>query len=205
MRTEGALQTTDLHRLTGGQTLLVLAACPGDESAACGLLIAEACARSRPPLVVILTDGAHRGETDLPPDERAVAHERETRAAVSALKLPRNRLLLLGVHDGAVPAEGAFFDDLAGAIGFLTWMRDLNVVCGPREDDSRPDHAHGGAIAAAVARRCGIGLLSYGDGAGMVALDAPRHAAAKARAVAAHASLGWTAQAPTSPERFIRL
>lgn len=192
--------TTDLNLLTGGQTLLILAARPGDESAACGLLIAEACARGRPPLVAVLTDGACLGAPGLSADARAAAHARETRAAVRALKLPPDRLLLLGVHDGTVPADGAFFERLVEAIGFLTWMRDLNVICSPCADA-----LGAGAIAAEVARRCGIGRLSYGtsgDGVDAAELDASRHAAAKARAVAAHVSLGLT---EAKPERYVIL
>ncbi len=168
--------------------MLVLAASPGDEALACGGLIAEACARGRPPLVAVLTDGASLGAPDAPPDIRARAHERETRAAVLSLGLPRDRLLMLGVRDDAVPAEGEFFAQIVAAVGFLTWMRDLNVICGPRADD--PRRARAGAITAEIARRTGIVRLTYGGGPGAVELAIATHIAAKAKAVAAHVSLG---------------
>ena len=178
----------DLHALIASRTMLVLAARPGDEALACGGLIAEACARGRPPLVAVLTDGASIGSAGVTEDARAVAHERETRAAVQALGLPPGRLLMLGVRDGAVPAGGAFFAQIVEAVGFLTWMRDLNVICGPRADDA--SYASVGAITAEIARQTGIGLLTYGRGPGAVELAMAGHEAAKARAVAAHASLG---------------
>ncbi len=173
--------------------MLVLAASPGDESLACGCLIAEACARGRPPLVAILTDGASLGGPGLSEDARAAAHERETRAAVLALGLPPGRLLALGVRDDAVPESGAFFDQIVEAVSFLTWMRDLNVICGPRADDPTPIRARAAAIAAIVAARTGIGLLAYGAGAGAREWPVASHRTAKALAVAAHLSL---------PDRF---
>jgi hypothetical protein len=175
---------TNVRALIAERTMLVLAARPGDEAFACGGLIAEACARGRPPLVAILTDGASLGPPEVSPDARAAAHERETRAAVQALGLPRGRLLMLGVRDDAVPAEGAFFTQIVQAVGFLTWMRDLNVICGPRADEPA------GAITAEIARQTGIGLLTYGRGPGAVELAIPAHAAAKSQAVAAHTALG---------------
>ena len=177
---------TTLHDLTGDRTMLVLLAAPGDESAACGTLIAEACARGRPPMVAVLTDGATIGAPGLSADGRAAAHARETRAAVAALGLPPGRLLMLGVRDGAVPAEGAFFDQIVDAVAFLTWMRDLNVICAPAAQDARPMHARTGAVAASVVRRTGIAGLTYDSGAPALAAS---HAVAKARAVAAHVSL----------------
>jgi hypothetical protein len=175
---------TTIRALIADRTMLVLAARPGDEAFACGGLIAEACARGRPPLVAILTDGASLGAPEMSPDTRAVAHERETRAAVQALGLPPGRLLMLGVRDDAVPAEGAFFTRIVQAVGFLTWMRDLNVICGPRADEPA------GAITAEIARQTGIGLLTYGRGPGAAELTMPSHAAAKAKAAAAHATIG---------------
>ncbi len=171
----------DVHRLTGGRTLLVLAAAPGDESAGFGLLIGAACAVGRPPLVAVLTDGAALGASGPSAAAHAARHARETRAAVRALKLPPERLLLLGLDAGAVPVAGPFFERIVDAIAFLTWRHDLNVVCGP------PSGA-AGAIAAAVARAAEIGRLACGEAAGAVALDAACHAASKARAVAAHVS-----------------
>jgi LmbE family N-acetylglucosaminyl deacetylase len=186
------LQTTaDLHALITSRTMLVLAASPGDESLACGTLIAEACARGRPPLVAVLTDGASIGPAGLSGDVLAAAHERETRVAVQALGLPPGRLLMLGVRDGALPADGAFFEQIVDAVGFLTWMRDLDVICGPRPDD--PPRAHVGAMAVEIARQSGIGLLTYGRGPRAVGLAIPAHEAAKRRAVAAHVSLGGSA------------
>lgn len=186
---EDGTATLTLQALTGDRTMLVLAASPGDESIACGGLIAEACARGRPPLVAVLSDGASLGSTAVSADARAVAHERETRQAVHALGLPSNRLLMLGVRDDVVPGAGAFFDQIVEAVGFLTWMRDLNIICGPREDNPAPIQSRTGQMAAAIARSTGIGLLRYGAGPGACAI-AVSHASAKARAIAAHATLG---------------
>ena len=63
-------------------------------------------------------------------------------------------------------------------------MRDLNVICGPRADQPA------GAITAEIASQTGIGLLTYGPGPGAVELAIPSHAAAKAKAIAAHTTIG---------------
>ena len=114
--------------------------------------------------------------------------------AVQALGVPPGRLLALGVRDAAVPADGAIFEQIVDAVGFLSWMRDLNVICGPNPD-ATPVRARAATIAAEVARRTGIGLLTYGPGPGARKWTQPAHAAVKARAVAAHAALPAASEA----------
>ena len=59
----------DLDEITGNRCALILAPHPDDESLGCGGLIAEACARGRPPAVIIVSDGtgSHPLSREYPP------------------------------------------------------------------------------------------------------------------------------------------
>ncbi len=196
-----------LREVTGDETLFVLAASPGDESLACGGLIAEACASGRPPLVAVLTDGTRLGplRAAIAEDVLARRHAEETRHAVSLLGLPTDRLFLLGFYDGTAPSDGRLFDAGVEAIGFLMWSRDCNVLCAPLAEAGCNDRRAARAMARAVAARTGVGLLGFGEAGPerRLVLDTVRFAARKAGAVAAHAALGPQAL-PAHPETFFR-
>jgi LmbE family N-acetylglucosaminyl deacetylase len=122
-----AQETSRVIDITGPENTLLLLAAPGDEVSACGGLIAEACARGRPPFVVILGDGAPDGSAD-----RARARERAARAACRELGLPDDRLLFVGLRQGAFPAVGTpLFRALQAAITEVSWRRDCNVILAP--------------------------------------------------------------------------
>ena len=189
-----ALDATTLRQITGGENVLVLVPHPGEESLGCGALIAEACARGRPPYVAILTDGSGTHTSHAwPPARLAALRQRETRAATAALGLDPDRLLFVGLFDGTVPDEGPFFDAVVGAVALVMWRQDCNVICAPVAGAPHADHRAAHAIAGAVAARTGVGQIGFfphGAAPGTPGLRFPigRHAAAKGRALAAHAS-----------------
>lgn len=200
--TEATLQPRALYdslqAVTGDENVLVLVPGPGAESRSCGGLIAESCRRGRPPFVMVLGDGTglHPRPADCPPDELANLRDRETRAAVGCLGLPRERLLMAGVYDGQIPAEGAGFDAVVGGVTTVMWARDCNVICAlwPGPNDGRGQSATW-KIACAVAGSSGVGLLATAagdvpDGAAAASwrLDINGQLGAKRAAMAAHAS-----------------
>ncbi len=205
-----ALPFASMQAITGGENLMVLVHAPGDESVWCGGLIAESCRRGRPPFVMVLGDGtlSHPHSTAYPPDRLANLHDRETRAAVACLGLPHERLLMAGVHDGAIPAAGPGFNAVVRAVTLVMWARDCNVICAPWPG------AAGGAgwrntfgIAAAVTRGSGVGLLAYAAGDAPAGegwrLDITAQLGPKRAAVAAHASqLGQVVADDPAPRLF---
>ena len=204
-----------LRAITGDENLLILVSAPGEEALCCGGLIAEACQRGRPPFVIVLGDGTatHPHSAAYPPDRLANLHDRETRAALACLGLPPGRLLMAGVHDGAIPLGGAAFDAVVRAVTLVMWARDCNVICAPWPGPDRNGvvHVQGAAwtIARAVAAASGVGLLACAAGGapagagGTWRLDITRHLGAKRAAVAAHASqLGQVVLDDPAPRLF---
>lgn len=197
--------------VTGGENLMLLVASPGDESLWCGGLIAESCRRGRPPFVMVLQDGtsSHAASAAYPPDRLANLHERETREAVACLGLPHERLLMAGVFDGDLPGDGPGFDAVVRAVTLVMWARDCNIVCAPwpgaAADAGRRNTF---AVAAAVARGTGVGLLAYAAGDAPEAMegwrvDIARQLGRKRAAVAAHAAkLGRVVTDDPSPRLF---
>ena len=179
--------TESWEAITGEENLLILATCPGDEAMGCGGLIAQSCRRGRPPFVLVLTDGCEPGADD----SAAALLEQRTRAAARCLGLPSNRLLMAGLPIGHVPAEGRAFESVVHGVTTVMWARDCNVICAPALTEASPDRITAAHIAAAVAARSGVGLLTYHlppsehQPAGRV-LDITRDLPAKHLALAAH-------------------
>ncbi len=187
----------DLYGVTGGRNLAVLAASPGDESLYCGDLIAEASVRGRPPFVAVLTDGSQvpapglEGEVG---DARAFRHGREGVAAATALGVPDEWFVVLGLHDGSVPTSGARFESVVAGLSAVLWRRDCNVLAVPWAADGRPDYAAAHAVGAVLAERDGIGLITYrtrfGSGSAAPLRVAPqRGSGRRSTAIAAHSHL----------------
>lgn len=186
-----------LQAVTGNENVLILVPAPGAESRSCGGLIAESCRRGRPPFVMVLGDGTglHPRPAGCPPDQLANLRDRETRAAVACLGLPRERLLMAGVYDGQIPAEGAGFDAVVRGVTTVMWARDCNVISALWPG---PDHESGQdatwKIACAVAGSSGVGLLAAAavdvpdEAAARWRLDISGQLGAKRAAMAAHAS-----------------
>jgi LmbE family N-acetylglucosaminyl deacetylase len=149
-------ETDRVIDITGPENTLLLLAAPGDEVSACGGLIAEACARGRPPFIVILGDGAPDGSA-----ERARARERAARAACRELGLPDDRLLFVGLRQGAFPAAGTpLFRALRVAITEVSWRRDCNVVLAPLATAPEGDAAATWQLACALSRDIAAPLLA---------------------------------------------
>ena len=153
----------DWRAVTGERTALVLAVHPGDETAVFGAFIARACAAGRPPFVAVLTDGSTQpGAPGEDPRRIALRRERETRAAAAALGLEDDRLLFVGLFDGTVPGEGAMFDAVVAAMDLVMWRNDCHVLVAAEGGDG--DTQAAAAVARAVARRTGLGVVLRGEG-----------------------------------------
>lgn len=204
LRRMAALPYADLDAVIGGGTALVVAPHPDDESLGCGGLIAEACARGRPPVVAVLTDGtmSHPSSPSHPAPKLKARREAETRAAVAALGLPPDRLHFLGFPDSQAPQEGPGFAAAAERLAELARSHRADSILATWEHDPHRDHVAAHAIAREAARLTGARLVSYpvwgwtlpadrplpDRGLLGARLDVARHLPAKRRAIAAHAS-----------------
>lgn len=185
-------------------TALVLAPHPDDESLGCGGLIATACARGRPPIVVVVTDGAgsHPGSASHPPARLQEVREAELHAAVAILGLPPGRVALLRLPDTRAPQEGADFEAAVAAVAGLVRRHDATTICTTWRHDPHGDHAAAQRIGEAAAGATGATLLEYpvwgwtlpaeqgldvADVAGARLYIGP-HLPLKRRAIAAHSS-----------------
>ncbi len=185
-----------LQAITGNETLLVLAPGPGDESLACGGLIAGCCRQGRPPFVMVLGDGtaSHAGL----PDAVARLHDRETREAVACLGLPGERLLMAGLYDGQIPVSGLVFDAVVRAVTLVMWARDCNVICAPWPHAAAlPGERATYRVAEAVAAASGVGMLAWAPPPeNGWRLDITPWLGRKRRALAAHAAMQGAAAPP---------
>jgi len=164
----------DFRSIAGGRNLLVLTAAPGDESLFCGGLIAEACARGRPPFVSVLTDGSRidiPGLDDPTPAGIAAQHARQTMRATGILGVPDDWFLVLGLYDGTAPTSGARFDAVVNALALIMWRRDCEVAAVPWAADSRPNYAASHAVGRALVAHSGIGLVTYRTSNGVDGVD----------------------------------
>jgi len=215
--TAGTLMTAgQVHRLwrtlpigtvsdvIGSGSCLVLAPHPDDESLGCGGLIARCCAESRPPVVVILTDGSgsHPGSRQYPPEKLAALREAEAACAVHALGLPPQRLMFLRAVDTLAPHAGPAFDAIVARLVACVRDFDCSAILGPWRLDPHCDHASAARLAAEAARITGVRHLSYPVWGWTMAdeatvdvtmvrgwrLDVTAQLEAKRRAIAAHAS-----------------
>lgn len=207
-------RTADPRAVTGGPAL-ILAPHPDDESLGCGGLVAALCAAGAAPVVVVLTDGAgsHPGSLLFPPTRLAALRHAEAGRAAAALGLPEARLHRLGLPDGRLAAHEA---EAVGRIIALLGAERPGTVIATWRHDPHPDHAAAAAIGARVATALGppaprvLGYPVWGWGfaqplprgpcqgaappllapppRGVVLEIGPHLAAAKGRAVAAHAS-----------------
>lgn len=198
------LPFVDLDEITGGATALVLAPHADDESLGCGGLIAEASARGLPPVVVVLTDGAmsHPSSQSYPPPRLRALRRAETRAAVAALGLGRERVHFLDIPDGRAPHEGPGVEKAAARVAELARAYRAGTILTTWEYDPHADHVAAQAIARTAARLAGARVVSYPvwgwalpprmrlpvASATGVRLDIARHLPAKRRAIAAHES-----------------
>ena len=199
-----ALPFATPEALLGAGAPLILAPHPDDESLGCGGLIAACCAMGRPPIVVVLTDGArsHPGSAAFPPARLVALRAAETRAAVAALGLAPPCLHFMGLPDGEVPRSGPAMEDAAATVAAIAQSAGVGTILGTWEHDPHDDHVAAHAIASRAAALAGVRLLSYpvwgwalpprrrlhvGAIAG-ARIDITAQLPAKRRAIAAHAS-----------------
>lgn len=123
-------------------TALILAPHPDDESLGCGGFIAEAVAQGRPPVVVIVSDGAgsHPASQEWPAARLVEQREKEARDAVKILGLPSDRLHFLGLRDTAVPTEGEAFSAAVERVADLVLDYDCTTLVVPWRHDPHCDH-----------------------------------------------------------------
>jgi LmbE family N-acetylglucosaminyl deacetylase len=157
------LPIRDYEAAFGQTTTLVLAPHPDDESLGCGGLIAQACANGRPPLVVILTDGAqsHPNSNQFPRDRLRGLREQEARDATAALGLPAERLVFLRYPDSAAPTAGPELQRAAAEVTELVHSADCHNIAVSWGLDPHCDHAAAASIAAAACAQTGARLLAY--------------------------------------------
>ncbi|WP_428391808.1 PIG-L deacetylase family protein [Lichenicoccus sp.] len=195
-------QAADERLLTSSRPM-ILAPHADDETLGCGGLIAELCARGRPPLVVIVTDGtgSHPNSATWPPSRLRALREHEARAATAVLGLPDPCLGFLRLRDTAAPREGDAFEAACRAIALRASACD--TLLAPWLGDPHCDHEAVQLMARRVADGLGARLLSYPvwgwliEGATSVdetppvagfSLDITRHLPRKAAAIRLHAS-----------------
>jgi LmbE family N-acetylglucosaminyl deacetylase len=152
-----------LEEIAQGETIMVLAPHPDDESLGCGGLIAQACALGRPPVVMILTDGtgSHPSSPSYPPCRLRDLREREARKAVAALGLPLERIHFLRFRDTAAPKSGPDFDCAVAALVRLIRVYNCRTLCAPWLYEPHGDHEAAQLIARSTARIAKARLLSY--------------------------------------------
>jgi len=154
-----ARETSRVMDITGPENVLILLASPGEEVTACGGLIAEACARGRPPFVVILGDGDSDSPAALVPRRQLAS-----RLACRRLGLPDDRLLFVGLRQDAFPATGTpLFNALLAAMAEVSWRRDCNVILAPLaagEADEAADSEAAWQLAIALAAEIEVPLLA---------------------------------------------
>ncbi len=150
-----------MAQITRLENMLLLVPTPGEESWHCGALVAECCARGRPPFVMILGDGSMAEEDPDQADALAQRQERAAREAVAHLGLPEGRLLMAGLIERDFIRPSRPTASVARAVRLVMWARDCNLICAPwpRESGSLARWTH--EIAQLVAAESGMPHISY--------------------------------------------
>jgi LmbE family N-acetylglucosaminyl deacetylase len=159
-----ALPIGGLDDIIGSGTCLVLAPHPDDESLGCGGLIATCVAAARPPLVVVLTDGAgsHPNSREYPPDRLRAVRAREVQTAAVCLGLPPGRVVFLGEPDTAAPQYGPAFDAVVAQLARLVDRQPAcTAILAPWRHDPHCDHLAASLAAAAAAEISDIRHVAY--------------------------------------------
>lgn len=140
--------------------VLVLAPHPDDETLGCGGLIAEALARRRPVMVVLVTDGG-ASHPAAPRAQLVALRHRELLGAWRRLGGGAGGVRSLGLPDGAVPAAGVGFRAAAARLRRWVGQARARVVFAPSRTDAHPDHRAAFAMAAWAVRRRRVRLAEY--------------------------------------------
>ncbi len=188
--------------LLGGQSVLVLAPHPDDESLACGGLLAAAFQRSVPRAhVVCLTDGAasHPASKTMKSAELAALRRQELCAAVTHLGGAKSDVTWIGAPDGDLTVS----EPILAAILNLARAAGSGLLLAPSPLDPHCDHLAGAEIGRQIARRlpafrlCFYPVWSRWHGGGTAPVPEGTHAVRvptaayrpmKSAAIAAHRS-----------------
>ena len=190
--------------LSAGRAL-ILAPHADDESLGCGGLIAELCARGRPPAVLVVTDGtgSHPRSRSWPELRLRALREAETLRATAALGLQGSQVGFLRLRDTAAPHQGPAFEQACDAIAAQLRRRGCDTLLAPWMLDPHCDHVAVQKMARRVARAHRVRLLSYPVWAWLIEagslaepdqpirgfrLAVQRHLERKRRAIRLHAS-----------------
>jgi LmbE family N-acetylglucosaminyl deacetylase len=153
----------DLDQVATDGTSLVVAPHPDDESLGCGGFIAESCARGRPPVVVVMTDGtaSHPSSPSYPPDRLRALRENETRAALSMLGLSWERLHFMRLRDSAMPLGGRPFDLAAAELRRVILDYRCKTIFAPWLHDPHCDHETTQLMVRVAVKSLSIPVYSY--------------------------------------------
>lgn len=198
------LPLMDLDDILCGGTPMVLAPHADDESLGCGGLIAEACARGRPPVVVVLTDGtmSHPSSPSYPARRLQELREAEARRAIEVLGLPPDRIHFLCQPDARVPHDGPGMLAIAEELKILLRHWNIGTLLTTWKHDPHRDHVAAYNIGRHAAHGTGARLVCYPVWAWTLPprqrlelteltgarLDITRHLSIKKRAIAEHKS-----------------
>jgi LmbE family N-acetylglucosaminyl deacetylase len=194
----------DLDQVSPDGTSLVVAPHPDDESLGCGGFIAESCARGRPPVVVVMTDGtaSHPSSPSYPADRLRALRESETGAALSILGLSSESLHFMRLRDSAMPAAGRPFDLAVAELRRLVLAYRCKTILAPWLYDPHCDHETTQLMVRAAVKSLGIRVYSYPVWGWLLPSDQPlsedriegwrlnitAHLERKRRAIASHQS-----------------
>ena len=144
-------------------SVLVVSPHPDDESLGCGGLLALLAEAGRPGRVLIVSNGAasHPNSRTHPPARLAALRRDEAIAALRNLGMEPDRLVMLGLPDGAVPHDGPGFDAAVTAMANLCRRDGVEAIAVSWEHDPHPDHLASWHMARAAAREAGVRLLAY--------------------------------------------
>jgi len=153
----------DLDQVSPYGTSLVVAPHPDDESLGCGGFIAESCARGRPPVVIVMTDGtaSHPSSPSYPADRLRALRESETSVALSMLGLSSERLHFMRLQDSAMPTGGKRFDLAVAELRRLVLAYTCKTILAPWLYDPHCDHETTQLMVRAAVTTLGVSVYSY--------------------------------------------
>jgi LmbE family N-acetylglucosaminyl deacetylase len=145
---------SDLHKLTLGKPILVIAPHPDDEVLGCGGLLAACAAAGVKAHVAFLTDGSlsHPGSASWSQKRIAVRRAAEAMRAAQTLGLSHRDLTFLNKRDGRLLFESAQMMQAGGQLARLARRMKARTIFVTWRHDPHPDHIAAALIADHVRR-----------------------------------------------------